>query len=1003
MTSSGDEIVYLLTGGKGKAVLEQGVNHLWGNDLLVREREVGTGPGRYRKVSVYAEGSVRVEIGMKTRFMDTLVAEMETDRPLEMAPGVRTEDFRAASPIYERAMKAWGTPLPETRREPAAIGTIVDPNIRPAQFARPPDPVPSADPLPASPATPGIASDPNAPPIAGNLSIQMPDATINVPIQSRGRPRVTFGSRFATRFQASGSQINGESVSVITGGIRIQADFERNGRNSIDIVADEAVVWNGKNDGSDLLSPGTNGEQSDYEVFLSGNVEIRYASPKPLSGVGGNQTLRADQVYFDISKNKAIARNASLQFARTGVPQPIQVKAREIQQLSLNEFNTLETEISASKLPSNPGLKLTLAEATIIQRKVVRRNVFGIPFLQRTTGLVTEESETTFDGKNVQVQVGDLPVFYLPRYSGEVDRPFGPLQSVGFRQDRIFGSQIYSSFNMFDLLALRAMSGETWNLNLDYLSQRGPAIGTNYNYSTPRTLADPYATRGQIYGYAIQDMGQDVLAGTRSFEYVPTTWRSRGLWQHNQELPDDYTLQFQVAYLSDKNFLESYFKNVFDNAPNQETFLFLKQNTGNWYGSILAQANLERDWINETQWLPRADGALVGLSFFDMLTYNVRGSAGYAETKQTKVAPPALLPTEAQIQTGRFDVTQDLSAPVDVGPVRVVPYGKLDLTYYTRDLTGEDRGRFYLGGGVKANVQLSQLFPDVDSDLLNLRGLYHKIDFRANYFASHSDTPFGQLPQLDRLYDDSTDLARRELFPFQQFYLKPAQALALTTSPIFNPQVYAIRRLTSTAVDTLDSVQVVELGINQRLQTKRGFPGSEHTVDWLTLDTSISAFPDASRDNFGKPFAFLEYDANWFVGDQTGFNSSGWFDPFASGIRYYSLGAFLNRPDRTDYFLSYQQLDPIGSRLLSGGIGYMFSEKYSFRTSIAYDFGTDLGLSYGFALTRTGTDVQVSLGVNYSQVLNNFGVTFEIIPTLLAAKSGGRAGFSPGSALGGQR
>jgi hypothetical protein len=36
-----------------------------------------------------------------------------------------------------------------------------------------------------------------------------------------------------------------------------------------------------------------------------------------------------------------------------------------------------------------------------------------------------------------------------------------------------------------------------------------------------------------------------------------------------------------------------------------------------------------------------------------------------------------------------------------------------------------------------------------------------------------------------------------------------------------------------------------------------------------------------------------------------------------------------------------------------------------------------------FMLTRNGTDLQVSLGFSYNSILNNFGVTFMIVPNFL--------------------
>ncbi len=80
-------------------------------------------------------------------------------------------------------------------------------------------------------------------------------------------------------------------------------------------------------------------------------------------------------------------------------------------------------------------------------------------------------------------------------------------------------------------------------------------------------------------------------------------------------------------------------------------------------------------------------------------------------------------------------------------------------------------------------------------------------------------------------------------------------------------------------IDTLDSIEELQFDVRQRWQTKRGFPGEQHIVDWMTLDVSGAFFPEENRDNFGKPFGLLQYDYVWNVGDLTALTSSGFFRP----------------------------------------------------------------------------------------------------------------------------
>jgi hypothetical protein len=82
---------------------------------------------------------------------------------------------------------------------------------------------------------------------------------------------------------------------------------------------------------------------------------------------------------------------------------------------------------------------------------------------------------------------------------------------------------------------------------------------------------------------------------------------------------------------------------------------------------------------------------------------------------------------------------------------------------------------------------------------------------------------------------------------------------------------------------------------------------------------------------------------------------------------------------------------------VTGSVTYVFSPKYAFSASSTYDFGTSQALSNSLVFTRMGSDVQVSLGITYNALQNNFGVTFEIVPNLVPPNR--RTG--PLSALGG--
>jgi hypothetical protein len=789
---------------------------------------------------------------------------------------------------------------------------------------------------------------------------------------------LNIAPRTSAPFQVGAFQMpNGEQVIVVTGGVLLTIR-NANSLGLIDIEAEQLIFWT-KSEGTsaiDQLRSADGMASSEQEFYLAGDVQIRNRTGPQ------ERKLRAEQVYYDVKRNVAVARSADLELKDPKLPEVLHLRADEVRQLGPKKFEADQAEVFSSRLPSDPGLKVVMTHASLEDFEYERKTLFGIPLLDKNTGKPQIGYERLVRGENAVLRLEGVPVFYLPYLQGDANEPLGPLQTLTFRQDRVFGTQVLATFNMYSLFNVDPLPGTRWTLETDYLSKRGPALGTEYQYAGTDLfgLEGPFV--GNVKMFGIYDDGTDILGGGRGENDEHPLWRGRVLARHQQRFWENFVYQGQMALISDKNFIEQYFKPEWDTGLNQELYAYIKWQSGNFAANILAKPNI-RHWITEDIWLPKAEGYGLGLSFLDMLTYNVRGSAGYGILRPTTVPPPALLPTEVYTPTGRFDVVQDINLPLQLGPVKVVPYGVLDLTSYTNDLNSDMTGRVIGGGGVRASMPFTRLYPDVSSELFNLSGINHKIVVSGNYYIADSNEPYTNFPQLDRLNDDSTDQALRDITP-QQPTLNPANGVALATSPIFNPQLYAIRRLVDNRVDTRDDIQVIQADIRQRWQTKRGYPGQQHVIDYVTLDLSGSFFPNPNRDNFGKDFAFLEYDAIWNVGDRTAFVSSGLYDPFDQGARVFTVGAYMNRPDRTNFFLGFRMIDPVDSRALTAAVTYILSPKYALTGGATYDFGINEALSNSLVITRMGSDLTVSFGFTYNALVNNFGFTLEVVPNIVS-------------------
>ncbi len=995
---------------KGKVWVEQGTMRLRMPQGVVWIDENSQRQTGIYALEVYGEGGVFYEDSNQRQTNSQALVKLATRGEVRIKPsnGKVIQAAQKDDPLFRRAQneRAFADYHQAASPTPASEAPL------PAGSAKAGPGAPEVLPLPAWSAgqpgqgvvaAQGTANSPLPPPPPGPEQGPPPSVAPALPPGPPGGWQLTIRPRSSQEIQARNfPQANGEVAVVVSSGVILTVRNPGEPNKLLDIEADRLVFWtqgNAQELLGNLRSPQGQAGNRQLEFYLAGNVEIRTQNAKE------TVVLRADEAYYDVARNVAVALKADLELKQPKLIYPLHMQADELIQAGPKLFQAGRSEVYSTILPSDPGLKLVVSQSTLEERDEVKRTIFGIPYSNPQTGEARTEPQRLFRGRNMVVQMEGVPVFYFPYVQGDPEDPLGPLENVSLNYNRIFGFQVFTSWNVYDLIGVDPLPGTRWGLDVGGMTLRGPTLGTDFDFAGTDLFGIGNRYQGLFKAWGIYDEGLDILGGNRG-QVVPVTpgpgitvpishpnWRG---WINSkanvQELPNGFTVQGQLSALSDRNVLEQFFGPIWTNDLNQETYLYVKQQGDHWAWTGLAEPNI-RPWITQTQWLPRADGHLLGLTFFDLLTYNAQADATFARLRPTNVPPFAYLPTDVSVDTGRFDVYNELSLPWDVGPCKVVPYLVGDMAYYTNDVSDAGRGRLLGGGGLRGSVPFSRLYPEAQSDLFNVNGIFHKIVLSGNYFNVYSSSSLASFPQLDRLNDDASDQALRFITPYQPT-LNPANAAFLTTSSLFDPQYYAWRRLVDNRIDSRDSMDVLQMGLRQRWQTKRGFPGQQHIVDWMTLDLQASMFPHSKRDHVGELFGIVEYDWVWNIGDETALVSNGWFEPFDPGPRAFNIAAVMNRPDRTSYTLGYRQIDPLRSRAVVGSVTYAFNAKYALTGSTLYDFGVNNQVN-SLVLTRIGTDLQMSLGVNYNSILNNFGVVFEIMPNIM---SGSRSRFMPQTA-----
>ncbi len=123
--------------------------------------------------------------------------------------------------------------------------------------------------------------------------------------------------------------------------------------------------------------------------------------------------------------------------------------------------------------------------------------------------------------------------------------------------------------------------------------------------------------------------------------------------------------------------------------------------------------------------------------------------------------------------------------------------------------------------------------------------------------AADANKDMTDLPLYDPLDDDSIEAFRRH-FATNTFGWPSTIPPTVAHIPTrFEERYYALRSgvqnwTTSSSTEIADDLMAVRIGADQRWQTKRGRPDNMHILDWITLDTNMTFYPDARPRQFRR-------------------------------------------------------------------------------------------------------------------------------------------------------
>jgi len=672
-------------------------------------------------------------------------------------------------------------------------------------------------------------------------------------------------------------------------------------------------------------------------IYMSGNIVL----------TNGQRTIRADEIYYDFQKKKAIAINAVMRNFDTREGIPIYVRAAKLRQMAENEFVADDVTLTTSEF-CLPQVSLNASKIEITDTTTTDQQQGGV-------------SKSSYDARlhDVRLKMYDKTIFKWPYLRNNLERPDLPIKSVHVGNDNIRGTFIETNWYLARLLGLQEPEGTDSTLALDYYSDRGPGVGIETEYTRENYF-------GRLLGYVIHDTGEDRLGRIRKNLEPDRELRGRFALQHRQFLPHNWQLTAETSYLSDKNFLESFYRNEFYVGKEQETILHAKRIEDNWGLSLLGKVRIN-DFENTLEELPTTEFHWTGQSFFDdKLTF-------YSDTQVSRLRQRY---SSSYIDPGpeqffSFATTRnEVDMPITIGRAKIVPFIAGTVAYedgmgFYRELDGditEDQENGWFGeSGFRASTQpYWKVYPNVKSELWDLNQMRHLIK------------PY--LTAVTYSQDDSV---------FEQR-------------------------------DTLN------VGISQRLQTKRGLGDKQRTVDWMRLDMDVtwvnnSGDASAGPDKFiwNKPFIppintfsrvipqqdrrstvlygprrnYIGADYSWLLSDTTAVLSDMNYDMQSGVVQQFNVGFSHMRWPNLQYYIGSRYLRRLdngygeyGSNAFTFAVTYVLDPRYTLVYSQQVDFDFEAMVRSDLTLIRQYHRLYWGLTFSADESLDRQSIAFSLWP-----------------------
>jgi len=609
-------------------------------------------------------------------------------------------------------------------------------------------------------------------------------------------------------FVASLSAVHAQFGSFGDKPIEITADGNTRFEEGVAIAEDNVQIHYGK---YDIYCDYAEYNPDTRDVLLVGN--IRLYTP--------DQVLTGQRSLFNLETKQMRA----LEFS--GSKFPLLFHAFNFRALSQKEFRVNDGELTSDD-SSKPDFH--------VKSRTIRIN-----------------TDTRVVFSNSTVYIGKTPVFWFPYL-------FANIENNGFAflpgYDSRWGAYLLTAYS-FPL-----MTGVTATVRAEERSKFGPSLGFDAKML--------YGKDDRSYGklrtdYVMETKDVTTVNSPGEPPETRTTNRYRVSFQQRLFLTDDIYATANINLLSDQDFLQDFYPSEFRTDPQPDTSLSVTKWSENYEINLIGRWQIN-DFQDVTERLPELVADFKQQKFFGM-PVNYDGETGVANLRRTFSNSPSVGETNyPDYGAVRFDTFHQWSMPKTLfGWLTLNPKVGIRGTYYsqsgsfTTPPTGQptldpvsgqmiivnqkatsnplnepsaflqSKGSVFrpvANYGIEASTKISRAFEQIQNRWLGLDGVRHVVEPYLNYSGVYNMGPApSQIYQFDRVVP-STQLL-----------------------PLNFPQF--------TAVDSIDTWNIVRLGARQRLETRR----NNSTYQWLTLDSYLdlnltNPYSNTKISNFFNVLAF---------------------------------------------------------------------------------------------------------------------------------------------------